>query len=58
MNSGRWVGERWHGFDGAEEEILVAGKGINDEEKEGYSQAQELARTGMNWDKGFLSWEY
>lgn len=35
--------EKWHDFDGGGMEwIMIAGEGINDVEKEGYLQAQEL----------------
>lgn len=44
--------EKWHDFDGGGVEwIMIAGKGINDVEKESYLQAQELRENGggVNW---------
>lgn len=48
MSSGRWIGKRWHDFDGGDVKwIMMANERINDAEKEGYLQAQEpgLERT-------------
>ena len=48
MRSGRGVGERWRDFDGVDMKgIVVTGDGINDEEKKGYHQAQDLGLAGI-----------